>query len=561
MAISYFLRACCLIVMGLLVYSQTFHFGFVFDDYIFIVNNPYIKNISNTHLMWQAFPMTRLMGMYSFAFNYMWGNLNASSYHIFNFIIHLCSTAFVWILSQMLFKIGKVFPKNERMSQEIPFIIALIFLVHPCQIQAITYITQRFESLATLFYLATIYFYLRARLAKTIEQQVFFFASTGVFTILGILTKEVVITVPAMILSLEWIFFPGKNNKRLIVFLIGAGFLLYVLFTKLVHADLKMLMQTYHSESHEGDILTLPGYVLTQMRVFLTFLRLLILPIHQALDYDYPVSTDLFHPLLTLVGLIVMVSIVGLIVAFKKNYPVIAFGLSWVLITFSINMVPRVNVIFEHKLYLISYGFFLALGASLPLLVKNRSTLLKILYSIIIVLSILSFERNKVWASELTLWQSNVNIFPDKARVNANLGRAYAAEGNTQQAIFYLTRAIDLSPDNISYENRGIIYGNIGQEDLALKDLNHSIAMDPQYATTYIKRAWVFQNLNQLTPALNDLNRAISLDPYYSDAYIQRGILWMYEHQNQAARRDFQEALRIDPYNTLALELIKKVSN
>ena len=95
-------------------------------------------------------------------------------------------------------------------------------------------------------------------------------------------------------------------------------------------------------------------------------MRLLVLPVHQNLDYDYPASTGLLHPPLTLVGAgVILCFIIFLIFKLRRNFPLIAFGLAWILITFSINLAPRLNVIFEHKLYLISFGFFLVLVSAL----------------------------------------------------------------------------------------------------------------------------------------------------------------------------------------------------
>ncbi len=96
----YFLLRCSvLLILGLLVYGQTFHFGFVFDDQYFIVNNPFIRNLGHFHMMWQVFPVTRLTGMYSFALNYYFGQLSPQGYHIFNFIVHLTATGLVWALA------------------------------------------------------------------------------------------------------------------------------------------------------------------------------------------------------------------------------------------------------------------------------------------------------------------------------------------------------------------------------------------------------------------------------------------------------------------------------
>jgi len=551
--IKYYLPRCSLLVLlGLLIYAQTFHFDFVFDDYIFVVTNPFIKNFNNFPVMWHAFSMTRLVGMGSFALNYYFNQLEPQGYHIFNFVVHLFAVGLVWALADLLFKMVKWLPAKEPLIKNMPFMIALLFLVHPCQTQAVTYITQRFESMATVFYLGTMYFYLRARLSTRGKHMILFFGLAGFFSVLGIMTKEVVLTIPVMILASEWILFPAKDNKRLYAVLVIGSILLYLLFRKLIHTNLNCFFDSSPSESHDGDYLTPARYLLTQLRVFLTFLRLLVFPINQRLDYDYPASTGFFHPPLTLVGLLVMGFMIWLIINLRRRLPLISFGMAWMLITFSINLAPRSNVIFEHKLYLISFGFFLSVVAGLSVLVKNRMTLLKMLFCIITVLTIVSIQRNKVWANELTLWEDNIKTSPNKARVNASLGRSYGSIGRYDEAIYYFTRAIAIRPDNITYENRGIIYSNKGQNDKALEDLSTSITMDPNYPTTYIKRSWIYQTQHSNGAALDDLAHAISLNPYFVDAYIERGMLWMAMGLYPEALKDFNKAQAIEPKNSAA---------
>src|SRR5579863_6769432 len=169
MTMFYFLRFTALILLGLLIYGQTFNYDFVFDDHLFIVTNPFIKNFSNFHVMWHAFPLTRFVPMCTFALNYYFNQLHPQGYHIFNFIVHLVATGLVWALAGLLFRITK--SSEDPFTKELPFIIAVLFLVHPCQTQAVSYISQRFESMATVFYLATVYLYLRARLSTVRIQQ------------------------------------------------------------------------------------------------------------------------------------------------------------------------------------------------------------------------------------------------------------------------------------------------------------------------------------------------------------------------------------------------------
>ena len=126
----------------------------------------------------------------------------------------------VWALAGIIFRIAGWLPSTDRLRQEIPFIIAVLFLVHPCQTQAVTYISQRFESMATLFYLGSIYTYLCARVSHSRVEKPLLFGSIG-FAMLGLFTKEVVVTIPLMVLAAEWILFKSDHRRTSVVLAAG----------------------------------------------------------------------------------------------------------------------------------------------------------------------------------------------------------------------------------------------------------------------------------------------------------------------------------------------------
>ena len=323
----FLLRWSVLVLLGLAIYAQTFGFNFVFDDFSFIVKDPFIRRFDHVHYLLNTFPGTRLLGFYSFAANYFINQTHPQGYHIFNFIVHLVAVGFVWALADLLFKLAHWLPSKDRLIKEFPYIIALLFLVHPCQTQAVTYISQRFESMATVFYLGSIYFYLRARTSILRADKALLFLSSIGFAVLGILTKEVAVTIPLMILASEFIFFEGKHRKGLIV-LITAGLLFFLLFTNLARTNLNIFFHFYPiaSQSHDGDIITVQNYILTQMRVILTFMRLLVFPFHQNIDYDYPVSKGLFDPPLTLIGVCLIGSMIFSIFKLRQKQPITALA-------------------------------------------------------------------------------------------------------------------------------------------------------------------------------------------------------------------------------------------
>ena len=323
------------------------------------------------------------------------------------------------------------------------------------------------------------------------------------------------------------------------------GALFVCLFMKIVRTNFIDIYFHFSgvSASHDGDIITGGNYVLTQMRVFLTFLRVLILPINQNLDYDYPVSTGLLNPPLTLAGIGLIGFIIFLIFRLRRQWPLIAFGLAWILITFSINTAPRTHVIFEHKLYLISFGFILTVVCLLSNLIKDRQIFYGFLTVFIIVLSLMSFNRNQVWKNELTLWQDVAAKSPLKSTPYNGLGIAYGKQGDFIQALTCFNKAIELNPNYAeAYNNRGNTYFAEGFYVPAGSDFNKAIALNPHYAQAYANRGNLFVKEGKFAQAVSDYDKSIAINRYYPDAFINRGLIYAQHGVFSQAWNDVHQA-------------------
>ncbi len=554
------------LVLGILalgIYAQTFAFGFQFDDDQFIVQNPYIKDLSQIDKIWTILPFTRLIGIYSFAFNYSLHGLNPVGYHVFNLIIHLLATGLVWALASLIFTICRdgACPRPQRaptrgaptvFQQEIPFLIAVLFLVHPGQTQAVTYISQRFESMATLFYLGAVYTYLLARTSTDTARRLILFSWVVLLAILGILTKEVAVTIPFMLLAVEFLLIknPFQNLKKSTIYLsVGGGLVLFVLlFSKLVKSGFGFFFAVRPSDSHVGDVMTGATYLLTQMRVFLTFLRLLVFPVNQNVDYDYPLSTGILNPPLTLLGIIVICFFIFFIIRNYRLYPVMAFGLAWILISFSANLAPRANVIFEHKLYLISFGFFLSLGAVLANLERYKKGVLTLLLAVIAVLSVLSFQRNQVWRNEFTLWEDVLQKSPDKLTSFANLAKARGTSEQYYELLDILNKILEKKPDfYTAYDCRASVYDHLGLYDEAIADIKKAITLAPKATFEYYKLSLIYRQQKKYDLSMDALNETIKLNSKYKDAYVDRAMLFVRQQRLQEALTDLNTALSITP--------------
>ena len=176
-----------LAMLGFAIYSNTFSSPFVFDDFAAIGNRA-IRHF-DLPVLWHAFNTRFVVGL-SLAFNYALGKENVTGYHLFNTLIHILNSYLLYRLMRLIFRTSKNPPLAD--SKLLSFLTALLFLVHPVQTQAVTYIWQRATSLASFFYLGSLVFYIRARLKNSLWD----YAICLLFAVLGMFTKEIVFTLP-----------------------------------------------------------------------------------------------------------------------------------------------------------------------------------------------------------------------------------------------------------------------------------------------------------------------------------------------------------------------------
>ena len=205
---KYLFALLLIILMGSFSYSNTLNDSFHFDDFTFIIENPDIRNIGDmSSIFTTVLPQSsRFITFLSFAINYRIHGLDVFGYHLTNLIIHLISAVLVWWFVLLLCKCPKIdLDYSDEDAVLLALFTALVFVVHPVQTQAISYISQRFASLATLFYLACVCFFIKARLDLKVKKLngIIFFALSATAMMLAMFTKEIAITLPIIILIID----------------------------------------------------------------------------------------------------------------------------------------------------------------------------------------------------------------------------------------------------------------------------------------------------------------------------------------------------------------------
>jgi tetratricopeptide (TPR) repeat protein len=421
--------AAVLLLLGAvaLAYSNAFRGRFQFDDYNVIVGNAGVHS-------WDAFVAGLPGGIRPFlklTYTLNWtSGLGLSGFHLFNVAVHAANAVMLYLVASRL-----PFASSSGFTA---LFAALLFAAHPVQTEAVTYISGRSVSLMSFFYLASVLAYLRgrergSRLSLRVASPVLFLLAT--------LSKEVAVTLPFALLLLEtargtaW-----KEAFRAQVVHWALLLSLAVLF--LAHSGYGRLLEACF------DIRGASANLVTQIHGVAYLLSRLAMPHALNIDPDLPVFAG-WTPVLAgesaLLGALLAAGFLGL-----ARRSAAGLGVLWFFLHLAPtnSFIPRLDVANERQLYLASWGLFLALGAGVDRL-RERVGPRRVDAAVgvlVIALGVLTVSRNRVYRSEVALWEDTAGKSPGKARVHNNLGYAYELGGRVRDAEAAYIRALSLDP-------------------------------------------------------------------------------------------------------------------
>lgn len=543
-----------ILFLGIIIYSNSFVSTFHLDDINNIRDNASIRNLSNIKGMWE-FSQTRFLALYSFAWNFHYGQLNVWGYHLVNLLIHLINAILVYWLTFLIFSTpvlkDKFLAKDKTM---LSLAVAFLFVSHPLATQSVTYIVQRMTSMSAMFYFLGLVLYLLSRFTDNGKSKTRLLIGCGISVLLACLTKENAFTFPFAIVLLEIFFLQTRPNvisfKDKRVLLIGAALLGLIALGFYSYSDY-VLNPEYEDQNQGDNNITSWRYLLTQFSVILKYIQLLILPINQVFDYNYKLVTSFLDPR-AWVSFIALLGLIGLAIFTFKKHRIISFGIFWFFLTIAIesSIIPLQDLIFEHRTYLPSFGFFLIFTYLIYWLTwKNIKTIgISILALVVVLNSVLTYMRNNVWKDEITLSTDSIKKSPGKGRPYNNRGDALVDAGRYEEALLDFDKAVELLPKYaMAYYNRGNLYQKQKKYDQALADFNYAIRYRRNFDKAYNNRGTLYKETNRLDEAIVDYDRAISLNPDYYMAYNNRGSVYILQKQYQLAIEDLDKAIAIKP--------------
>ena len=577
-------------LVGIASYANTFSVPFQFDDDAYIINNPIIRSFHYfldpgdvarlTEQSPTAVPpalryafKTRILGYLSFAFNYRLHGLHVAGYHAVNLAIHLTSALLVYLLLISILQTGHF---RDRASNRAAYpdevfagIVALLFVSHPIQTQAVTYLSQRFASLAACFSLLALLLYARSMTAATTARRRTAYSASLVAVVAAMLTKEFTFALPVLIALYDLVFLSGSRKERIrrlapfAVTLLIIPVLVYMQQGTLTTLDSTMRTITAADASN----ISRSHYLLTQFRVLALYLRLLLLPVGQNVDHDMPVFTSLFDPpvlfsLLLLAALFAGAAWMLMVSRRNRERPELrlaSFGIFWFFITLSVesSILPLGELVAEYRLYLPSVGIGMAV-VSLVILaaqkVKLRSRVVYGLFAVVVaVLSLSTVLRNTVWASETALWEDAARKSPALVRPHQNLGLYYGIDGRLEDARRELVTALALAPGNAElHNNLGVVYRKMKLYDLAIGEYATVLRISPDDVMARYNLGNVFLAQGRVAEARREYELVAQVIPDYDEIHNNLGIAYQKSGRTDDAIREFTRALQLNPNNVNA---------
>ncbi len=567
-------HSAALVLAAAAVYAVTLDGPFIFDDYLNIVDNPAIKDLSQ---LWPP-SSARWFGQLTFGLNYALGGLDPRGFRIVNLCVHLASTlivyGFVITTLQSPFLSRRTPEAPSQRSRIIAFLAALIFAIHPLQTQAVAYIVQRFTSLAAMLYLlsVTLYGFFRNRAGGTMSsrRKAFSWAAYGaslLSALLAMKTKEIAFTLPVTLVLYEAAFFgrDGLSGRRRFVPLIPFLLLLPVIPLQYLGST---TLSTALSDISEKAVATTEvsrsAYLFTQIRVLPLYLRLLMLPVNQSFDYHVALSRSMTEPRV-IVSLILLVALAGLgawlFHRSRRGDPLLrlaSFGIAWFFLTISVesSFIPLPDLVFEHRMYLPSMalipGIVAAAFAASAGWRGSQRFLIPGLFLLSLAFGIAASSRNLLWADELRLWQDVAEKNPFHARARNMIGIIANRRGNKAEALASYRRAVEIDPRYAEARvNLGSIYLDQGMPDAALSEFITAVrlqSLDPiDTAILYMNIARYHILKGSADKAVSYLVLARQLTPNEAAVYHYLGIAYRDEGRPDIAEENFRKARQLNP--------------
>ncbi|MBI2813710.1 MAG: tetratricopeptide repeat protein [Opitutae bacterium] len=542
--------AALIALLTLAVYHNTFSSPLLLDDHTSISENHSIRDLSKLGEVLSPpkgiTPSGRPVLNLSLAVNYAISRKEVWSYHVANLLIHLGAGLALFGLAHRTLLLPSLRARFGADARPLALIAALLWTLHPLQTESVTYIVQRAESLMGLFYLLTLYCYVRSTDSPAPGRwQVLSVASCA----LGMATKEVMVTAPIMVLLHDRAFAAGsfreawRQRRRLYMGLEATWAILGFLVA---------------STGGNRDGTVGPGvetawivYFLAQIKAVAHYLWLSVWPHPLIFEFGW-FEIKGFAQLAP--SLLVVGPLAGLTLFALWRHPRLGFLGGWFfgILALTSIMPGTTQIIVEHRMYLSLAAVVTGLLLLTHAWWDRRCWPAWI--ALILVLGAVTVRRNHDYRSPLALWQQTLEHRPDYGLANYCVGQALLAEDRTLESVPYFERAIKSAPHRtLAYIGLALALDHAGRTDDAAKTFEEALKFKPTSADTHRYYGALLSRIGRHRDSLVQLDEAIRLKPEEAKNYNETGIALGRAGHLIPAVANFERALELDPESVVVV--------
>ncbi|MGB9082232.1 MAG: hypothetical protein WCD00_13115, partial [Desulfuromonadaceae bacterium] len=406
-----------LAAIGLLIYANNYQVPWYLDDVEGITAN---RSVQDPRDLAGLLFSSRGPAIASFVLNYALHGESLFGFHLVNNLIHIFTAVFVYHIL-------------KRVMDRWALAGALIFLCHPLQTGAVTYIVQRMSSLCGLFLFISLFACIRAREAAAVEGTMrslrccLWYSSMLLFCFLAILTKQNAVFLPVGMVLFDRYFmndsFRMETKKRLLFHLPIFILSLVYCFVSFIRPLLSGVQASELSAFSGAEISPL-RYLVTEFSVIWVYIRMLFLPYGLTLDHGYPFVTSLIS-LQSSVALLGLVLLGVFAWRVRHSMPAVSFGICWFFSALAVEstLIP-LDALFEHRLYIPMFGFVIVVIDLVRRFITNRLQSWCVVL-LITVCALLTIQRNALWAEPIAFYEDNLRKAPHNVRVYTELSYRY----------------------------------------------------------------------------------------------------------------------------------------
>ena len=478
------LSVAAIAILGFAVYFNTLGSGFIWDDQYLVKDNALIKSAGAAPKIFKSqlgegagktSGFYRPLQVFTYFLNYRLHGLDVRGYHFTNIFFHVLTALLVLWLADILFK--------DRL---VAFIAAMLFVVHPVHIEAVSYISGRADPLAAIFLILSFILYTKYVNEKN--------TTAGVFMLLtytaALLSRESSLILPVLLLLYHYSFRKELKLARLLPALLVT--LVYIVIRLGI---LKIIPEP--SPYQPALPLRITGFFVA----LINYAKLIFLPL--GLHMEYGVKTNGFADPAAFCGMVLLFALLSFAFIKRRKNTLAFFSISWFFITIlpQSNIYPVNAYMAEHWLYLPSIGAFLLMARGMGALIRNKNVRVFGILALVLLTAFYSYltvRQNTYWRDPVRFYKYTLKYVPRSRKVHIQLGLAYYNAGKNEEAIACFKRALEFKERRSeTYVNIARVYRKMGRNEDAVRGFKEATASNPREYAAYYELGITYYNMGK----------------------------------------------------------------